>query len=195
MPNVSPVPSFNFQVFMFDADPFGTVVGALGSLASVAKSLFFGFQEVNGLNSEQEIESYNEGGNNSAPLKFIKRGRFPNLVLKRGVTFAPDLWDWYYQVANGSGRPHRKSGVIVLNDRGGLGVTGGAPISLPILDTTPTAIWLFLNGLPEKLQGPGLNAKGNEIAIETLEISHEGLFRLGPSLIPGVGDVLATVGL
>src|SRR5271157_1520908 len=43
------------------------------------------------------------------------------------------------------------------------------------LTRLPIAIWSFSNGLPEKLQGPGLNAKSNEIAIETLEIAHEGL--------------------
>ena len=66
---------------------------------------------------------------------------------------------------------------------------------LPGLDRLPVAIWFFRNALPEKLQGPGLNAKNNEIAIETLELTHEGLYRFGPSMIPGIGDVMDAIGL
>ena len=94
--------------------------------------------------------------------------------------------------------PKRKNGFILLTDRGtGVSAAFGGPTSLglPLLDKLPIAVWFFQNGLPEKLQGPGLNAKTNEIAIETLEIAHEGLVRLGPAMIPGVGDALAGLGV
>ena len=75
-------------------------------------------------------------------------------------------------------------------------LTGGpTSLGLPGVDRLPVAAWFFSNGLPEKLQGPALNAKGNEIAVETLEIAHERLVRVGPSLIPGVGAPLSAVGV
>jgi phage tail-like protein len=203
MPLMNPVPGFNFTVVLLDAKPItgaADVLLALGGLAvGIAKTLLFGtFSEVSGLNGEMETEEYREGGRNSGPHKFIKWGKYPNLVLKRGVTFNTDIWDWYYQVLYGSKAPLRKNGFILLSDRGtGITAATGGPtaLGLPVLDKLPIAIWFFQNGLPEKLQGPGLNAKTNEIAIETLEIVHEGLVRIGPAMIPGVGDALASVGV
>lgn len=205
-PILNPVPGFNFNVFMFDtgggllSENVGEVLGSVGGLAmGIGKHFLFGsFSEVNGLNAEIEMEEYHEGGNNTRTLRFAKWGRYPNLVLRRGVTPNTDLWDWGYQVLYGSSAPIRKSGFILLNDRGG-GIAGamGRPtgLNLPVLDLTPIALWFFRNGLPERLQGPGLNATSNEIAIETLEISHEGLMRIGPGMIPGAGDTFTRLGL
>ena len=64
-----------------------------------------------------ETEEYREGGRNSGPHKFIKWGKYPNLVFKRGVTPNTDLWDWYYQVLYGDQSVLRKNGIIVLTDR------------------------------------------------------------------------------
>jgi phage tail-like protein len=202
MPLVNPVPVFNFTVVLLDAQPpsgLGAVAGAaLGAAASVAKALLTGtFSEVSGLNAEMESEEYREGGLNTGPHKFVKWGKYPNLVFKRGVTFNTDLWDWYYQALYGPGPPPRKNGIVVLADRAGgaSSLAGGpTPLGLPGLDRLPVAVWFFNNGLPEKLQGPPLNAKNNEIAVETLEIVHEGLVRVGPGMIPGVGAALSAVG-
>lgn len=206
LPILNPVPGFNFNVFMFDteggllSENTGEVLSSLGGLAmGVGKKFLFGsFKEVNGLNAEIEIEEYHEGGNNTRHLRFTKWGRFPNLVLRRGVTPNTDLWDWGYQVLYGSSAPVRKSGIILLNDRGG-GIAGamGRPtgLNLPVLDLTPIALWYFRGGLPERLQGPNLDAAQNEIAIETLEISHQGLMRIGPGMIPGAGDTITRLGL
>lgn len=201
---INPVPAFNFTVFLFNARPFGddaaeiaTTLG--GAAVTIAKSLILGaFSEVGGLNAECEVEEYREGGRNAAPLRFAKFGTHPNLVLKRGVTPNTDLWDWHDQVVHGRKKLLRKNGVIILTDKGG-GVSSlfGGPTSLglPVLDKAPIAAWFFREGLPQKLQGPNLNAKSNEIAIETLEIAHHGLFRVGPLLIPGAEGALTTIGI
>jgi phage tail-like protein len=201
MPVLNPVPVFDFNVFMMDAKPdssFG-LTDLPGAAVGLAKSALFGsFAEASGLNAEMEIEEYREGGNNTGPHKFIKWGRYPNLVFQRGVTPNTDIWDWYYAVLYRSRNPVRKNGIVVLTDRGsGVSALAGGPTSLglPGLDRAPVAIWFFRNALPERLHGPQLNAKSNEIAIETLELAHEGLYRLGPAVIPGVGDALASVGL
>jgi len=205
MPLSNPVPAFNFNVFMMDAKPASSLglTDLLGAGVAVAKSALFGsFSEVSGLNAEMETEEYREGGKNHAPQKFVKWGRYPNLIFKRGVTLNADIWDWYYAALYKPDDPVRKNGLIVLNDRGlsvgdvnapSLGVPA---LGLPALDRLPVGVWFFRNALPEKLQGPALNAKSNEIAIETLEVVHEGLYRIGPGTIPGaVGAAARTVGL
>jgi phage tail-like protein len=201
MPLMNPAPAFDFNVFMMDAKPdssFG-MMDLVGAGVGLAKSALFGsFSEVSGLNAEMETEEYREGGSNTGPHKFLKWGKYPNLVFKRGVTFNTDLWDWYYTVLYKSKNPIRKNGIVLLTDRGGgVSALAGGPSSfgLPGVDRLPVAIWFFRGALPERLVGPSLNAKSNEIAIETLELAHEGLYRFGPSMIPGVGDVADAVGL
>jgi phage tail-like protein len=196
---MNPVPAFNFTVVLIDVPPpgGGLAAAALGAAASVAGALLTGtFSEVSGLNAEMETEEYREGGLNTGPHKFVKWGKYPNLVFKRGVTFNTDIWDWYYQALYSLGPLPRKNGIVVLTDRGGgLASLAGSPtgLGLPGIDRTPIAVWFFNNGLPEKLQGPSLNAKGNDIAIETLEIAHQGLIRVGPRMVPGVGAALSAV--
>jgi phage tail-like protein len=200
MPFFNPVPAFNFSVFFMNAQPEGeaSLLGAVASAAvDVAKSVVAGsFSEVSGINAEMETEEYREGGRNDAPLKFAKWGKHPSLVFKKGVTFTTDLWDWHRQVLVGSRAPLRKNGIIILSDRGGSPASDvPLPIGLPELEKPPVAVWFFANGLPERLQGPSLNAKTGEIAIETLEVVHEGLWRMGPASLPDVGEAMASLGI
>jgi phage tail-like protein len=199
MPLVNPVPVFDFTVILMNVTPSSGVTAALGAVTGVTNSVLTGnFAEVSGLNAEMETEEYREGGRNTGPHKFIKWGKYPNLVFKRGVTQNTDLWDWYYQVLYGDQSVLRKNGIIVLTDRGPAGASGAALQTNPGLaglGRQPVALWSFSNGLPEKLQGPGMNAKSNEIAIETLEIAHEGVTRLGPGMVPGIGAGAASIGL
>jgi phage tail-like protein len=156
------------------------------------------FSEVSGLNAELETEEYREGGRNTGPHKFVKWGKYSNLVFKRGITPDTGLWDWCYQVLYGGDPVIRKNGLIVLTDRTSdvPGLSGASAIpGLTGMTRFPIAAWSFSNGVPEKLQGPTLNAKGNEIAIETLEIAHEGLIRIGAAGIPGASSIVASVGI
>jgi phage tail-like protein len=133
-----------------------------------------GFAEVSGLNSELEVEEYREGGRNLGPHRFPRWGRYQTLVFRRGVTTNTFLWQWWDDVITHSytltitRAPPRFNGVILLED----------------VDHIVVAGWFFSNGLPERLVGPGLSARGNEIAIETLEVSHEGLLRLPVANLP-----------
>jgi len=69
------------------------------------------------------------------------------------------LYDWHKNVV--SGVADRRSGVIVLLAD----------------DGADAARWRFIDGFPRKYEGPELNAKGNDVAIETIVICHEGLLR------------------
>jgi phage tail-like protein len=168
-----------------------TASSLVSAAVSFGGSLLFGaFSEAQGIDADIEIETYQEGGLNSRQHRFFKHTKYQNLVFKKGVTNSAAIWDWHNQVISNN-QIVRKSGLVVLYERNGLGVVGAG---LPFLDRTPVAVWMFTNGLPERVHGPQLNARGNEIAIETLEISHEGLQRLSLSMIPGLSDVSAALG-
>jgi phage tail-like protein len=129
-----------------------------------------GFAECSGLELTLQPEEYKEGGNNSAVLKFASRATWSNLILKRGITDVTDLWDWHFNFVEGRGR--RRDGVIVLLD--------GA--------RAPVQVWYFRRGLPVKYSGPALSATQNNVAIESIEIAHEGIHQVpGVGGAPGVG--------
>jgi phage tail-like protein len=154
-----PVLSHNFVVSLLDTS------STLGLLKSIALSAIFdvavgGFSECSGLEMSLEVEEYNEGGRNSHVLKFPTRVKWSNINLKKGVGAGTALWDWHYSFAEGKG--NRRDGVIVLlNDL-----------------KVPNNIWFFRRGLPVKYSGPTLNAAQNSVAIESLEIAHEGIYQV-----------------
>jgi phage tail-like protein len=82
--------------------------------------------------------------------------------LKRGITEDQDLWKWRSMVMDGKIKDARKNGQIILLDDEG----------------KEAAEWTFTDGWPTKWTGPGFNATANEVAIDTLEITHEGLKRV-----------------
>lgn len=119
--------------------------------------LVAGFSEVLGLKAETEVEIYREGGVNDFEHHFIKVQKYPNLVLKRGISNSVELWKWYEGVAQGI--ITRKNGsIILLNPKG-----------------QESFRWNFFNSFPVKWVGPQLSSHSSEVAIETLEIVHQGL--------------------
>lgn len=150
---LDPVSAYRFDVILRD-DADSQRDGTAG------KQIEAGFSSCTGLQINTEIYEYKEGGLNSYVHKFVTRTSHSNIVLKRGITFSDDLWKWYQDVV--SGKIIRKSGeIIVKDDRG-----------------KSTAAWSFNNALPLRISGPELNAMQSQVAIETLELSHEGLERL-----------------
>ena len=118
------------------------------------------FQEVSGLESTIEVIEYREGGDTSITRKLPGRASFGNLTLKRGVTDDVELYEWHKTVRDGG--TDRRNGSIVQLDR----------------NREEVARWNFREGWITKLTGPDFKAEGNEIAIETVEIVHEGLERV-----------------
>ena len=107
-----------------------------------------------------KVEDYREGGRNSTVLKFPTRVEWSNITLKKGIGSGTALWDWHYGFVEGKGR--RRDGIIAL-----------------LTDLrVPNNIWYFRRGLPVKYTGPSLNATQNNVAIESIEIVHEGIFQL-----------------
>jgi phage tail-like protein len=118
-----------------------------------------GFAEASGFGSTTEPIEVNEGGLNTASHKFVGRTKQNNITLKWGLTDSTELYDWYRDVVNG--KIQRKTGSIIMLD-----LKGNEKIR-----------WNFYNAWPTKWDGPDFSAKGNDVAIETLEIVHEGLER------------------
>ncbi len=154
---VDPVGSYNFLITLVDSSSALTTV-----LAMIQNVALGGFSECSGLETTLEVEEYQEGGRNETVLKFPTRVNWTNLRLRRGVTLSDDLWNWYYSFVEGDGK--RRDGVIVLQN------------DLHV----PVKTWHFIRGLPVKWVGPTLDAAQSQIAIEELEIAHEGLKLYSP---------------
>lgn len=116
-----------------------------------------GFTEVSGLESQIGVEDYQEGGVNGFVHKLPRQTTHSNLVLKHGLTDISSLWNWHYNATQGIIR--RKNGTIMLLDR----------------KQIPVMWWNFRNALPVRWTGPDFNAGSDEIAVESIELAHEGL--------------------
>jgi phage tail-like protein len=114
------------------------------------------FRECTGLAAEIEVKDYNEGGVNDHVHKLPTRMKYPNLVLKRGVTYEDALLKWLWKTQQEAQR---------------INVT----VSLMGPNGQPVREWVFQEAFPIKWTGPNLNAGSNQVATETLEIVHAGL--------------------
>jgi phage tail-like protein len=122
------------------------------------------FKECSGLDSSSEVVEYKEAGKNGVVVIRKQPGalKWSDIVLKRGITDVLELWDWRKQIEQGKIKQARKNGSIVLYDQA----------------NSEIARWNFVEGWPSKLTGPQMKADGNEVAIEEMTISHEGLARV-----------------
>lgn len=142
-----PIPKFHFQVEWGD-------------------DFRIGFTEISGLDFETEVIEYREGNSKS-----YSNGKQPglqknsNVTLKRG-TFEGD-YDYYkewrktylFQEGNKTGSMYRKTVTIKLLNE----------------NHEPMVTWKLQNAWPSKVQSTDLKADANEVAIETMELVHEGL--------------------
>ncbi|MEO9481957.1 MAG: phage tail protein [Ekhidna sp.] len=117
------------------------------------------FQEVSGLEAETQIIEYR--ASNSTVFSTVKMpgiAKYGNVTMKRGV-FVKDnsFWSWYNQIKMNTIK--RQSVVIKLLDENG----------------KPTMTWTLKNAWPTKITGTDLKSDGNEVAVDTIEIAHEGL--------------------
>jgi phage tail-like protein len=164
-----PLLNHNFIISLLDTS------SSLGTLKSIAVSAVSdialgGFMECSGLEMSLEIKDFEEGGNNGFVHKLPTRMKWSNIILKKGLGVGSALWDWNYSFVEGMGK--RRDGIItLLNDM-----------------KLPSVIWYFRRGLPLKYTGPSLNATQNTVAIESIEIAHEGIYQV-PT---GTGAITAT---
>lgn len=155
-----PLRGFNFQISLTEtqSSPAGQLTTIV--LSGAGLTVAAGFQECSGLDGTLDMHEQAVGGVNDAMLRFPTRVKWPNVVLKRGITDNALLWTWFEGFAQG--KVSRRDGVIVLrNER-----------------HEPQVVWGFKRGLPVKYSGPALNAQQSAVAIESVEIAHEGLYHI-----------------
>jgi phage tail-like protein len=118
-----------------------------------------GFSECTGLNSEQNVIDYREGQEIITPRKLPGLTKFGNITLKRGITVDKTIFQWRKTITDGD--IERKNLSIVLQNE----------------KHDEVVRWNVVNAWPSKYVAPDLKATANEIAIEAVELTHEGLER------------------
>jgi phage tail-like protein len=117
-----------------------------------------GFSEVSGLTADGDSVDYREGTDPQSNVrKLVGLRKYTNIVLKRGYTQDTSLWDWYTNIMNG--QPDRRNVTIVLLNE----------------QRQPVLRWHAENAWLNKIEAPSFKAAGNEVAIESVELVHEGL--------------------
>ena len=134
------------------------LVGSFRFMVEIGHLQVGGFSEVSGLTVETEVFEYAEGGLNQFTHRFPTRTKYVPLVLKRGMTISTMLWEWYDEVTQGF--VSRKDGTIVLYDA----------------NNEVFRRWHFFGAYPTKWVGPELNAASSDIAVEAIELTHNGLY-------------------
>jgi phage tail-like protein len=122
-------------------------------------SAVMSFEEVSGLDVEAQPIEYRHGDSAAfAPIKMPGLKKYGNVTMKKGV-FKGDnkFWDWFNKIK--------------------MNTIKRVPVTISLLDEEgkPTMVWTLANAWPTKITGTDLKAQGNEVAIESIEIAHEGL--------------------
>lgn len=118
-----------------------------------------GFSEVTGLNIEAQVIEYRHGAMKLyTPIKMPGLRKYSNISLKRGILPKDnDLFQWFNTI-NLNQVERRNIVISLLNE-----------------NHEPVIAWKVMNAWPVKITGPGLKADSNEVAIECIELAHEGL--------------------
>lgn len=120
-----------------------------------------GFSEATGFDASIDVIEYREGDMTAeTPMKIAGLKKYGNITLKQGLTDSRVMYDWL--AAGVNGEVQRKT------------------LTLTLLNDTqaPAASWQIINAWPTKYTAPDFNATASEIAIETVEIAHEGMTRV-----------------
>jgi phage tail-like protein len=157
--------AFRFRVTLSNSPPTSPPPTAQGTTAA-SRTLGDGaFAECSGLDLEMDVGEYVEGGRNNGVVQRAGRAKVARIVLRRGMLYPAsgrvntELWQWLQDVLDGVRPIRRYDGIVSVLDE----------------KLQPVATWKFTRGLPAKLVGPQLNARTGEVAIEELQIAHEGL--------------------
>ena len=119
-----------------------------------------GFSVVTGFDASIDVIEYREGDMTQTPIKVPGLKKYGNITLKQGLVDSMVLYEW--MTAGLEGDVERKTLTITLLDIAG----------------SPAASWQIINAWPVKYTAPDFNATSSEVAIESLEIAHEGMTRV-----------------
>jgi phage tail-like protein len=120
------------------------------------------FSEVTIGATATDVIDYREGTDPTHVRKLMGLTKYGNIMLKRGFTTSMDLYNWYKQIRQGQLRGNRKNVLIIVSDE-----AGADEVRFAVSEAWPV-----------KYYGSDLNAKGDEVFIETLELANEGIERI-----------------
>ena len=136
-------------------DPFGSFNFKL----EIEGITVAGFSEVTGLNQESNVIDYREGQEPITPRKLPGLNKFGNITLKRGISPDLSVYNWRKTVTDGD-IERRNASIVLHNEK-----------------HEEVVRWNLVNAWPSKYVGPDLKANANEVAIESIELTHEGVER------------------
>lgn len=119
-----------------------------------------GFSEVTGFDASIDVIEYREGDMVQTPMKIPGLKKYGNITLRQGLVDSMVLYEW--MIAGVNGAVDRKTITITLLDE----------------EEAAAASWQVINAWPMRYTAPDFNATSSEIAIESLEIAHEGMTRV-----------------
>jgi phage tail-like protein len=118
-----------------------------------------GFSEVTGLTQEYQAIEYRDGASKEySPLKMPGLRKFPNIILKHGIKKSENLGFAWLSTIRLSNVERKNLTINLLNEL-----------------HEPVMTWMIHKAFPVKVEGPQLKATGNEVAIESIELAHEGI--------------------
>jgi phage tail-like protein len=156
-PPADPLPGHRFLVSLDPADPYLPPAQA----AQIRLIAAGEFSEVTGLGAQLEVLAHPEGGRNDYVHQLPVRHSYTKIVLSCGIVRDPGLFLWY-QAGMTQSLGARRDGSIILLTPSGVQAVG----------------WIFRGGLACGWKGPELKATANAVAVESLEIAHEGLLQV-----------------
>lgn len=118
-----------------------------------------GFNEVTGFDISIDSIEYREGDDATTPYKLPGLTKYSNITFKHGITDSMELYNWIKSCVEG--KIERK--VVTISAMGESG--------------SVVAVWQLSEAWPVKYTGPDFNALGSDVAIESMELAHEGLQR------------------
>lgn len=164
----APLFGFKFQV-AFTREPIAARGGGTGEGGD--EPLCEGaFSEVTGLEAAMETKTIKEGGANYGAHQRAGQVSFATVVLKRGMTPARDLWNWWGLFSGG--------GTTDGNTRANGAFAHRLTVRITLLDIdgSPRMKWRLERAMPVKFKAADFNARASDVGIEEIHLVHEGLF-------------------
>jgi phage tail-like protein len=118
-----------------------------------------GFQEVSGLTMEVDVIEYRDGLDKEYHMrKMPGMVKYSNIVLRRGIAKGDnELFNWWQTIQ--LHKVERRDITIKLLDE----------------EHNPAVVWKVKNAFPAKLSYSALESDNSDVAIESMELAHEGI--------------------
>jgi phage tail-like protein len=184
-------PVLAFRFFVLLGDTPAALKNGLSMLKPGSGEVLLdaGFSECSGLGMEQQLYDYQEGGLLDSLHKLPGQVNFGLITLRWGMGFNNTLWDWHIGNARALAYGEqfkRKDGTLICLPY--------ADVDDPLATSAGTQVWYFRRAIPVRWTGPQFDANRSEVAIESIELAHEGLERWFPANLDAVAASAAGAG-